>query len=54
MEAEAAKYRSLYQKLLLEQLRLKKWDSAAAVLDSMASAPGMAPSLSLLLAVLEV
>ena len=51
---ETQKYSSMYQTLLMEQLKLKKWDSVASVLDSMASAPGMAPTLSQLLAVLKV
>ncbi len=54
MSAETRKYAAMYQALLMEQLKLKKWDSVAAVLDSMASAPGMSPTLSQLLAVLEV
>ncbi len=54
MEADAARFRSMYQKLIMEQLKLRKWDSVTAVLDSMANAQGMAPSLSLLLTVLDV
>ena len=54
MVAETTKYQTMYQTLLMEQLKLKKWDSVASVLDSMASAPGMAPTLSQLLTVLHV
>lgn len=53
LDAETAKYRGMYQKLVLEQVKLKKWDSVSAVLDSMANAQGMAPPLALLLSVLD-
>ncbi len=54
LDAESAKFRAMYLKLMQEQLRLRKWDSVVSVLDAMANAAGMAPSLSFLLMVLDV
>lgn len=54
LSQESAKYRGMYQKLILEQLRLKKWDSVSSILDSMCNAQGMAPSLSFILTILDV
>ena len=54
LATESRKYSTMYQTLLMEQLKLRKWDSVASVLDSMSNAPGMAPTLHQLMAVLNV
>ena len=53
LEAETRKFRAQFKALLLEQLRLRKWDSVAVVLDTMVTTEGMAPSLETLMTVVR-
>jgi hypothetical protein len=54
LATETHRYRTMYQTLLAEQLKLKKWDSVATVLDTMSNSQGLAPSLAQLMSVLQV